>query len=303
MNRRDLIKAFAAPAPLTRGRPRLGRAGEPMHGCWSCSCAAPMTPPMSSSRSAATSTTHRGRPSRIAKPDAGIRTPPCRWTPTGACIRRCGTASIRSGQGQVAFVPFAGTDDLTRSHFETQDTIELGQPAGGSRDYRSGFMSRLAAALDARQADRLHRPAAADLPRQVAGAEHRRSTDVGQARRRRSPGQADQGHVRAERPGVLGVGRLSSSRRRLSLDLGGDDRGQSRRGLAAGLRTVGAPHRPADARAVQPRLCRRRRLGHPRQPGRAPPAISPIASASSAARSPASPKRSARRDGAIPWWS
>jgi uncharacterized protein (DUF1501 family) len=48
---------------------------------------------------------------------------------------------------QVAFVPFAGTDDLTRSHFETQDTIELGQPVGGSRDYRSGFMSRLATCL------------------------------------------------------------------------------------------------------------------------------------------------------------
>lgn len=48
---------------------------------------------------------------------------------------------------QLAFVPFAGTDDLTRSHFETQDSIELGQPIGGSRDYRSGFMNRLAAAL------------------------------------------------------------------------------------------------------------------------------------------------------------
>jgi len=45
-------------------------------------------------------------------------------------------------------VPFAGTsDDLTRSHFETQDTIELGQVVSGSRDYRSGFMSRLAAEL------------------------------------------------------------------------------------------------------------------------------------------------------------
>ena len=50
-------------------------------------------------------------------------------------------------QKQIAFVPFAGTDDLTRSHFETQDTIELGQPAHGSRDYRSGFMSRLAGVL------------------------------------------------------------------------------------------------------------------------------------------------------------
>ena len=46
-------------------------------------------------------------------------------------------------KGQVAFVPFAGTDDLTRSHFETQDTIELGQDVKGSRNYRSGFMARL----------------------------------------------------------------------------------------------------------------------------------------------------------------
>ena len=48
---------------------------------------------------------------------------------------------------QIAFVPFAGTDDLSRSHFETQDTIELGQPLGGARDYASGFMSRLFAEL------------------------------------------------------------------------------------------------------------------------------------------------------------
>jgi uncharacterized protein (DUF1501 family) len=46
-------------------------------------------------------------------------------------------------KGQVAFVPFTGSDDLTRSHFETQDTIELGQNVKGSRDYRSGFMARL----------------------------------------------------------------------------------------------------------------------------------------------------------------
>ena len=46
-------------------------------------------------------------------------------------------------QRQVAFVPFAGTSDLSRSHFETQDSIELGQPLGGARDYRSGFLGRL----------------------------------------------------------------------------------------------------------------------------------------------------------------
>ena len=48
---------------------------------------------------------------------------------------------------QLAFVPFAGTDDLTRSHFETQDTIELGQPVQGNRNYNSGFMARLASVL------------------------------------------------------------------------------------------------------------------------------------------------------------
>ena len=48
---------------------------------------------------------------------------------------------------QIAFVPFAGTEDLTRSHFETQDSVELGQPLGGTRDYRSGFMARLSSTL------------------------------------------------------------------------------------------------------------------------------------------------------------
>ena len=52
-------------------------------------------------------------------------------------------------QRQIAFVPFAGTDDMSRSHFETQDTIEMGQPVGGHRDYGSGFMARLAKVLGA----------------------------------------------------------------------------------------------------------------------------------------------------------
>ncbi|MDB5735539.1 MAG: hypothetical protein JWN16_2176 [Alphaproteobacteria bacterium] len=50
-------------------------------------------------------------------------------------------------QKQVAFIPFAGTDDLSRSHFETQDTIELGQPMGGTRNYQSGFLARTAGLL------------------------------------------------------------------------------------------------------------------------------------------------------------
>ena len=48
-------------------------------------------------------------------------------------------------KGQVAFVPFAGTDDLSRSHFETQDSIEIGRAQGGARN--SGFMARLAEEL------------------------------------------------------------------------------------------------------------------------------------------------------------
>lgn len=50
-------------------------------------------------------------------------------------------------QGEAAFIPFAGTDDLSRSHFETQDSIEMGQPLNASRDFHSGFLNRLAKVL------------------------------------------------------------------------------------------------------------------------------------------------------------
>ncbi len=57
--------------------------------------------------------------------------------------------------GQLAFIPFAGTDDLSRSHFETQDGIEAGLPLPGDRstgaappqDRGTGFLARLAAAM------------------------------------------------------------------------------------------------------------------------------------------------------------
>ena len=51
--------------------------------------------------------------------------------------------------GQLAFAPFAGSDDLSRSHFKTQDSIEFGQPLEGARDFNSGFMNRLASVLGA----------------------------------------------------------------------------------------------------------------------------------------------------------
>jgi uncharacterized protein (DUF1501 family) len=48
---------------------------------------------------------------------------------------------------QIAFVPFAGTDDLSRSHFETQDNIESGEPTSQRGDFRSGFLARLSGTL------------------------------------------------------------------------------------------------------------------------------------------------------------
>ena len=52
---------------------------------------------------------------------------------------------------ELALIPFAGTEDTSRSHFETQDSIELGQPLG-ARSYASGFLNRLAAELGPRGA-------------------------------------------------------------------------------------------------------------------------------------------------------
>ena len=50
-------------------------------------------------------------------------------------------------QKQACFVPFAGSNDLSRSHFETQDSIELGQPLEGRSGDPSGFLNRLAQVL------------------------------------------------------------------------------------------------------------------------------------------------------------
>ncbi len=53
-------------------------------------------------------------------------------------------------QGELAFVPYSGTDNLSRSHFETQDSIELGQQNHSSTAYGSGFLNRLATQLQGR---------------------------------------------------------------------------------------------------------------------------------------------------------
>ncbi|QBB70670.1 DUF1501 domain-containing protein [Pseudolysobacter antarcticus] len=48
---------------------------------------------------------------------------------------------------EVAFIPFVGTDDMSRSHFETQDSIESGQPIQTRHDFHTGFLARLSGLL------------------------------------------------------------------------------------------------------------------------------------------------------------
>jgi uncharacterized protein (DUF1501 family) len=148
MNRRDLIKAFAASASLTVGG-RVWAAPSTdarllvvfLRGAYD---AANVVVPISSDFY------YASRPSlAIARPDAGNPNAALALdTNWGLHPALRDTIHPLWAKREVAFIPFAGTsDDLTRSHFETQDTIELGQAVGGSRDYRSGFMSRLASEL------------------------------------------------------------------------------------------------------------------------------------------------------------
>ena len=88
---------------------------------------------------------YEARPSiAIARPDAASSTGALAldadWALAPAVRDTIGAMYQRR---QVAFIPFAGTDDLSRSHFETQDSIELGQSSNSARNYRSGFLGRL----------------------------------------------------------------------------------------------------------------------------------------------------------------
>src|SRR6202451_3880229 len=84
----------------------------------------------------------------IARPDAASTTGALALTADWALAPAVrDTIGSLYQQRQVAFVPFAGTDDLSRSHFETQDSIELGQPTHGAHEFGSGFMARLVQVL------------------------------------------------------------------------------------------------------------------------------------------------------------
>jgi uncharacterized protein (DUF1501 family) len=83
----------------------------------------------------------------LAKPTAGdpksVRALDANWGLAPAVAQSMGPLWDKK---QLAFIPFAGTDDLSRSHFETQDNIESGE-AGDARQYASGFMGRLSGVL------------------------------------------------------------------------------------------------------------------------------------------------------------
>ncbi len=85
---------------------------------------------------------------------------------------------------QLAFVPFAGTDDISRSHFETQNSIELGQGAARAKDgdFRSGFLNRLAAALGSGGAQSA--AFTSEVPQIFRGSERVPNIDLGGASRK-----------------------------------------------------------------------------------------------------------------------
>ncbi|MFZ4289777.1 DUF1501 domain-containing protein [Variovorax sp. HJSM1_2] len=73
-------------------------------------------------------------------------------------------------KGQLALMPFAGTHDLTRSHFETQDAIELGLAQSQNREGGSGFLNRLVGVLNGTAAAKLSAMAFTDqLPLVLRG--------------------------------------------------------------------------------------------------------------------------------------
>ena len=146
MNRRDLLK-FLAAAPLASGAVQLHAAAGTntrllvvfMRGGYD---AANFLVPFTSSFY------YEARPN-IAVPKPGAAANSALPLDADWAVHPSQRNSLLAlyQKSQLAFVPFAGTDDLSRSHFETQDTIELGQAHDRSRNYQSGFLNRLAGVL------------------------------------------------------------------------------------------------------------------------------------------------------------
>ncbi len=90
--------------------------------------------------------------------------------------------------GELAFVPFAGTGDLSRSHFDTQNGIELGRPAKSDNSYRSGFLNRLASVLNKNSV--LPVSFTGELPQIWRGDYRVPNVDLGGSRRRPALGKS-----------------------------------------------------------------------------------------------------------------
>jgi uncharacterized protein (DUF1501 family) len=147
MQRRTFLQALGATAIALRGaKLYAGPAADPrclvvfLRGGYDCAnVLVPFASPFY----------HEARPSlAIPRPDAAN---------PQACLALDGSWALHPvlkdsilplwTKGQVAFVPFAGTHDLSRSHFETQDSIEGGGSLEGPKDYGSGFLNRLTGVL------------------------------------------------------------------------------------------------------------------------------------------------------------
>ena len=146
MNRRELLRGLSLTLPLMSiGRLYAAPAGSPrllivfLRGGYDC---LNMLVPYASDDY------YSLRPNiAIPKPPESLQLD-ADWALTPALAA---SAAPLFASKQLAFIPFAGTDDLSRSHFETQDSIELGQP-GDHADLRSGFLARLAGVLTGQRA-------------------------------------------------------------------------------------------------------------------------------------------------------
>jgi uncharacterized protein (DUF1501 family) len=150
MRRRNFLQmmAMAAPALSVTGRVFAAPPGSPrfllvfLRGGYDC---ANVVIPYSSSYY------YETRPNiAVAKPTGPEATDGALVLDSGWALTPVLRSSIAPlyAQRQALFIPFAGTEDLSRSHFETQDSIELGQPLQGSHDLNSGFLSRLAGVVN-----------------------------------------------------------------------------------------------------------------------------------------------------------
>jgi len=152
MRRRQLLRHAAAVLPLFAGSARLIAAAPAtprllvvfLRGAYD---AASLLVPFGSSFY------YEQRPNiAIARPGAAVDTAIPLDTQWALCPALVDTMLPLFERRQLAFVPFAGTHDASRSHFETQDSIELGQPLAQRRNFQSGFLNRLAELLGARDA-------------------------------------------------------------------------------------------------------------------------------------------------------